>query len=56
MKRILIAMLATLGRSVVGRNAENILIDAAARVKANGGHPVPLAAEALEAMQEELGM
>ncbi|MBR0505392.1 MAG: hypothetical protein IJJ84_08275 [Kiritimatiellae bacterium] len=39
------AMLATLGRSVVGRDAENILIDAAARVKANGGKPVPLAAK-----------
>ena len=39
------ALLATLGRSVVGRDAENILIDAAARVKANGGHPVPLAAK-----------
>jgi len=39
------AMLATLGRSVVGRDAENILIDAAARVKANGGKPVPLVAK-----------
>ena len=39
------AMLATLGRSVVGRDAENILIDAAARVKANDGKPVPLVAK-----------
>ena len=39
------AMLATLGRSVVGRDAENIIIKAAAQVKANGGKPVPLEAK-----------
>ena len=39
------AMLATLGRSVVGRDAENILIEAAAQMKANGGKPVPLVAK-----------
>jgi hypothetical protein len=39
------AMLATLGRSVVGRDAENIIIEAAAQVKANGGKPVPLEAK-----------
>ena len=39
------AMLATLGRSVVGRDAENIIIRAAAQVKANGGKPVPLVAK-----------
>ena len=39
------AMLATLGRSVVGRDAENIIIEAAAQVKANGGKPVPLVAK-----------
>ena len=39
------AMLATLGRSVVGRDAENIIIAAAARMKANGGKPVPLVAK-----------
>ena len=39
------AVLATLGRSVVGRDAENILIDAASRVKANGGKPMPLVAK-----------
>jgi len=39
------AMLATLGRSMVGRDAENILVDAAAHVKANGGKPVPLVAK-----------
>ena len=38
------AMLATLGRSVVGRDAENIIIEAAAQMKANGGKPVPLVA------------
>ena len=39
------AMLATLGRSVVGRDAENFIIEAAAQVKANGGKPVPLVAK-----------
>ena len=39
------AMLATLGRSVVGRDAENIIIAAAAQMKANGGKPVPLVAK-----------
>jgi hypothetical protein len=39
------AMLATLGRSVVGRDAENIITEAAAQVKANGGKPVPLVAK-----------
>ncbi len=39
------AMLATLGRSVVGRDAENIIIKAAAQMKANGGKPVPLVAK-----------
>jgi hypothetical protein len=39
------AMLATLGRSVVGRDAENVIIKAAAQVKANGGKPVPLVAK-----------
>ena len=39
------AILATLGRSVVGRDAENIIILAAAEVKANGGAPVPLVAK-----------
>ena len=39
------AMLATLGRSVVGRDAENLLIEAAARMKSNGGKPVPLEAK-----------
>ena len=39
------AMLATLGRSVVGRDAENIIIRAAAQMKANGGKPVPLVAK-----------
>jgi cephalosporin-C deacetylase-like acetyl esterase len=39
------AMLATLGRSVVGRDAENVIIEAAAQVKANGGKPVPLVAK-----------
>ena len=39
------AMLATLGRSVVGRDAENIIIEAVAQVKANGGKPVPLVAK-----------
>ena len=39
------AMLATLGRSVVGRDAENIIIEAAAQVKANGGKPVALVAK-----------
>lgn len=39
------AMLATLGRSVVGRDAENIIIRAAAQMKANGGKSVPLVAK-----------
>ena len=39
------AMLATLGRSVVGRDAENLLIEVAARMKSNGGKPVPLEAK-----------
>lgn len=39
------AILATLGRSVVGRDAENIIIRAVAQVKANGGKPVPLVAK-----------
>ena len=39
------AMLATLGRSVVGRDAENIIIRAASQMKANGGKPVPLVAK-----------
>ena len=39
------AMLATLGRSVVGRDAENIIIRVAAQMKANGGKPVPLVAK-----------
>jgi hypothetical protein len=39
------AMLAMLGRSVVGRDAENVIIRAAAQVKANGGKPVPLVAK-----------
>ena len=39
------AILATLGRSVVGRDAENIIIRAAAQVKANGGKSVPLVAK-----------
>ena len=39
------AILATLGRSVVGRDAENVIIRAAAQVKANGGRPVPLVAK-----------
>ena len=38
------ATMATLGRSVVGRDAENVIIRAAAQVKANGGKPVPLVA------------
>ena len=38
------AILAALGRSVVGRDAENVVILAAAQVKANGGKPVPLVA------------
>ncbi len=39
------AILATMGRSVVGRDAENVIIRAAAQVKANGGKPMPLAAK-----------
>lgn len=39
------AILATLGRSVVGRDAENILVRAAAESRACGGAPVPLEAE-----------
>ena len=39
------AILATMGRSVVGRDAENVVIRAAAQVKANGGKPVPLVAK-----------
>ena len=42
------AMLATLGRSVVGRDAENIIIKAAAQMKANGGKPVPLEAKGVD--------
>ena len=38
------AILATVGRSVVGRDAENVIIRAAAQVKANGGKPIPLVA------------
>lgn len=38
------AILATIGRSAVGRDAENILIKAAAEVHANGGHPIILKA------------
>jgi hypothetical protein len=38
------AILATLGRSTVGRDAENIIIKVAKEVKANGGRPVPLIA------------
>ena len=38
------AILSILGRSVVGRDAENILIHAAAVSRANGGAPVPLRA------------
>ena len=38
-------MLATLGRSVVGRDAERIVIKAAADVAANGGKPVVLKAK-----------
>ena len=39
------AILATMGRSVVGRDAENIIIRAVAQMRANGGRPVPLAAK-----------
>ena len=39
------AILATLGRSAVGRDAENVIILAAAQVKANGGKAVPLVAK-----------
>ena len=39
------AILATLGRSVVGRDAENVIIRAVAQVKANGGKPIPLVAK-----------
>jgi cephalosporin-C deacetylase-like acetyl esterase len=39
------AILATMGRSVVGRDAENIIIRAAAQMRANGGKPVPLEAK-----------
>ena len=39
------AMLATLGRSVVGRDAENVIVRAAAQMKANGGNPIPLVAK-----------
>jgi len=39
------AILATLGRSVVGRDAENVIVRAAAQAKANGGNPVPLVAK-----------
>ena len=34
-----------MGRSVVGRDAENIIIRAAAQVKAVGGRPIPLKAK-----------
>ena len=39
------AILATMGRSVVGRDAENIIIRAAAQVKAVGDRPIPLKAK-----------
>ena len=39
------SILATMGRSVVGRDAENIIIKSAKEVKANGGKPVPLVAK-----------
>ena len=39
------AMLATLGRSVVGRDAENIILRSAADVDAHGGRPVELRAK-----------
>lgn len=39
------AMLATLGRSVVGRDAENIIVVSAAKVMANGGRPIILKAK-----------
>ena len=38
-------MLATLGKSVVGRDAERIVIKAAVDVAANGGQPVVLKAK-----------
>ena len=38
------AILAILGRSAVGRDAENIIIHAVAESRANGGTPVPLRA------------
>ena len=39
------AMMATLGRSVVGRDAENIIIRAVVQMRANGGNPIPLVAK-----------
>jgi len=39
------AILATVGRSAVGRDAENIIIEAAKEVKSNGGKPVPIVAK-----------
>ena len=38
-------MLATLGRSVVGRDAERIVVKAAEDVAANGGRPIVLKAK-----------
>ena len=39
------AMMAALGRSVVGRDAENMIIKAAREVKKNGGKPIVLVAK-----------